>query len=267
MPVLKPIFQGTPKQQSLNISWADEDSDSIDDAILSINEGALEQAPMGPPGSIAANAAQAPDGGWGGARPKEPTESGVNKVGGTGKPGSIQGGSQEPVVTDKDNKGINDDTVGPVVGELESEEDGEEPGSMTYAAMASKNRWSTKQYKKRKRNVSSPKAVPLLKGIKHRPQREVLVQGIDIREYDCLEDAECSVAEHVKSRKIGVIFVKGLTMFQGQTDARIRVAVDAKDFETVRDDEFWPEHIYVREWYHKGRNKKGDKNGNQNNRQ
>ena len=281
----KPIHQGTPKQPTVNISWVDEDSDGIDEAILSIVEDDMKQSAAAPAPNPAVKAGANID--WRGARPKEqrlpqpgnprrqqqkrdkdgpadktceadiiPIPSGAGRMNGrntqTPRPTTTADSTpNDPVHADADKGGAD----APPLGESRNNE------NISYAKMVTKLPWTLQESnKKRKRNKSSPKTKPNLKGIHQKPKRDIYVHGVDISVFDCMEEIEYSIAEHCYQKGVQVTFVKGLTMSAGQTDARLRVSVPEEDFDRVLDDDFWPEDIYAREWYMRNKSKRG---GNQ----
>ena len=259
----RPLHQGTPKPQCASVSWVDDDSDGIDEAILSIVENDIRPASAGnmyPTSGDNTNP-------WGGARPKEQRPQQTRAPNRARQadvkqgPAPVRADSRAGTGGDNKNRNANDaehDITEKGGADAPPSGESQEDESISYAKMVTRNGWRTQTYKKRKRTRSSPKAIPNLKGIYQKPKKDIYVYGVDISVFECMEDIEYAMTEHCRLKGVQVMYAKGLTMSAGQSDARLRVAVAIEDYDRVLGGDFWPADVFAREWFTKNKSRKNN---------
>ena len=128
-----------------------------------------------------------------------------------------------------------------------------ETSNMSYAEAAGEVPWQEKvrANKRRKREVSGPKTYPPIRSAQALPQREILVKGIATGGYDKKIDMENALRDYCEERGVGALFIRIMAHEFDPNTANARIVVHEDDMHTVMDRDFWPEEVYVREWYNK----------------
>ena len=120
--------------------------------------------------------------------------------------------------------------------------------------VVNRNGWHTGS-KKRKRTKSSSLTFPTISGGHTKPYRDVFVRNLTIDSYNGPEEMADALQDYCEERGVGVYFIKILnSQFEGY--ANVKLTIDTCDFETVMDNDFWPDNVSARVWY-TGNDKKG----------
>ena len=125
----------------------------------------------------------------------------------------------------------------------------------------SRNGWHTNN-KKRKRTKSSTLTFPTISGGQTKPYRDVFVGNLRTELYNDPEEMSDALQDYIEARGVDVFFIKTMnSQYEGFANAKIVVATG--DYDTVISRDFWPENIFVREWYQgKEKDKKQASAGN-----
>ena len=141
-------------------------------------------------------------------------------------------------------------------------------GEMSYANAAKKGEWKTQQSKKRKFEKVSPKASFPLKGIPTTVNRDIYLQGLDVRDRNDEELIE-SVRSYCLNNNVEPTFIRLIPVRYDFTRTGCRLTVRERDFSKVVRNTFWPDNIKAREWTAKPRDNQnngvwvaGDNQGN-----
>ena len=129
----------------------------------------------------------------------------------------------------------------------------------SYADMMNKPGPWNKEYKKRKRNKSSPESIPFLKGVNQSENFDVFIRGLDMNVCPDPRDMAKVVKAHCIRGGVYPVYVKVFPADFDYSKSGARVTVREVDAVKVLNDEFWPNHIKVRKWEERPRAGKGKK--------
>ena len=126
----------------------------------------------------------------------------------------------------------------------------------SYADKVSKYPWKPAKADKKRKELASRKKRSL-KGVKSVLQRELYIQGLDYEGFPNYTEMEELIHDYCTKRGVPLLFMKIIPTKFDKDQVGCKIAVREIDFETVMDDEFWPEYATVREWVRKPRNGNG----------
>ena len=132
---------------------------------------------------------------------------------------------------------------------------------MSYAKAVADSDWKIMQNKKRKFEKVSPRNKFPLKGSVSNTVRDVYLQGLAIEDGQNNEDVIESVREYCNKHGITPVFIRIIPVKYDCTRTGVRLTIKSEDFERVMRDTFWPEHITVRQWTPRNRDRRQNDNG------
>ena len=129
---------------------------------------------------------------------------------------------------------------------------------MSYAKVVTNSGWKTVATKKRKYDTVSPKPTHSLRGIAATRNRDIYLQGLALGDMDSDEDVIECVRAYCLDRDITPVFLRIIPVRFDCTRTGCRLTVRESDYDTVICEDFWPDHISVRDWTPRPRDNAGN---------